>query len=287
MKKRINKIIVLFVLLGTTMMYQGYAQTCENVVGLPINGTVSYNGIQVTTSGNNYVLSMTEEVTSCSIYTTPAGTVRLGGGYSGFVEYKMKFSERINDLVIVLNVTGPMGYENFNFASNGGEVKIFSLSSCYSYIIKNTIFSGGDAPVDLKPGQGGGGWFKISTPTGFTELKVTGGGRYLGSGFALCGESIVPLCEGNTPNTEPATEFTATGISDLQGFNNNWPTNIPNGFVALESKNQGFVITRVRSVADISSQDLVEGMLVYDISAACVKLFNGSTWKCIELDCGQ
>lgn len=78
--------------------------------------------------------------------------------------------------------------------------------------------------------------------------------------------------------------YTETGISNLEGFTGGWPGNVPNGFIAIESKNKGFVITRVASVAAITNP--VEGMLVYDIADACVKLYNGTFWNCIApIDC--
>ena len=77
-----------------------------------------------------------------------------------------------------------------------------------------------------------------------------------------------------------------TGISDLSGFTGGttgWPANVNNGHIVIESKNKGFVITRVSSSAAITSP--VEGMLIYDIAASCVKLYNGTIWKCLEKDC--
>lgn len=84
---------------------------------------------------------------------------------------------------------------------------------------------------------------------------------------------------------------TKVGIT-LQKKQELWPENIPNGFVALESKEKGFVITRVLKVGGGSNgtpdllndsiKDPKEGMVVYDINAQCVKLFNGTIWKCIE-----
>lgn len=91
------------------------------------------------------------------------------------------------------------------------------------------------------------------------------------------------------PNTQPATDFTLTGISNLVGFANGWPGNVPNGFIAIESKNKGFVITRVANTNAITNP--IEGMLIYDISAPCVKLYTvigpGVTlgWKCLEKLC--
>lgn len=87
---------------------------------------------------------------------------------------------------------------------------------------------------------------------------------------------------------DQAGQVSTTGVSDLAGFTGGatgWPANVPNGHVVIESKNKGLVITRVKKVGDIPLAELVEGMLVYDIEAACVKLYNGSVWNCLAKDC--
>ncbi|WEK18275.1 MAG: hypothetical protein P0Y49_15900 [Candidatus Pedobacter colombiensis] len=81
-------------------------------------------------------------------------------------------------------------------------------------------------------------------------------------------------------------EISKTGISDLEGFTGGttgWPANVPNGFIVVESKKKGFVITRVSSSAAIT--DPKEGMLIYDLAANCVKLYNGTTWNCLTKSC--
>jgi len=85
---------------------------------------------------------------------------------------------------------------------------------------------------------------------------------------------------------DQAGQVSTTGVSDLAGFTGGatgWPANVPNGHVVIESKNKGFVITRVSSSAAIVNP--VEGMLIYDIAAACVKLYNGTVWNCLAKDC--
>lgn len=108
---------------------------------------------------------------------------------------------------------------------------------------------------------------------------IVNGGQSLGDSQ---NGTINPCCS-NPPNLSPATDFTKTGISNLAGFANGWPGNVPNGFLAIESKNKGFVITRVANTSAIVTP--VEGMLIYDLSANCVKLYNGTSWKCLEKDC--
>lgn len=87
------------------------------------------------------------------------------------------------------------------------------------------------------------------------------------------------------PNTENADTFTNVGVSTNAKKLDNWPTAIPNGFIALESSQKGFVITRVTSSSKISEPKA--GMLIYDKTDLCVKLFNGLVWNCIKKSCNN
>ncbi|TDQ82646.1 RCC1 domain-containing protein [Sphingobacterium yanglingense] len=102
----------------------------------------------------------------------------------------------------------------------------------------------------------------------------------------LCGALVVTeICTNPGVFDAPGLPST-TGISNLAGFTGGttgWPANVPNGHIVIESKNKGFVITRVSSSAAILNP--VEGMLIYDIAAACVKLYNGTVWNCLAKDC--
>lgn len=85
--------------------------------------------------------------------------------------------------------------------------------------------------------------------------------------------------------------FTKFGIT-IQQKNNTWPENVPNGFVAMEAKDKGFVITRVQHVSQAPQPgDAIsnpkEGMLLYDIQDKCVKLYNGTEWKCVVRSCND
>lgn len=57
-----------------------------------------------------------------------------------------------------------------------------------------------------------------------------------------------------------------------------------NGYLVLESRNKGFVITRM-SNPETQILNPVEGMLVYDTDDHCLKLYNGTVWDCITQRC--
>ncbi|AYN03812.1 hypothetical protein [Flavobacterium sp. 140616W15] len=57
-----------------------------------------------------------------------------------------------------------------------------------------------------------------------------------------------------------------------------------NGALILESKEKGFAINKVAS-PETAIAVPVEGMLVYDTTSNCLKLYNGIIWNCIEQTC--
>lgn len=86
------------------------------------------------------------------------------------------------------------------------------------------------------------------------------------------------------PATGTPGSVTKFGITGHTGLQTNWPTIIPNGFIALESRNKGLVITRTTS-ANIAVP--VEGMLIFDTADNCFKLYNGASWNCIVRSCNE
>ncbi|SHK87804.1 hypothetical protein SAMN05443634_104131 [Chishuiella changwenlii] len=85
------------------------------------------------------------------------------------------------------------------------------------------------------------------------------------------------------PKTGTPTGYTLIGISTLSKTEN-FPLNIPNGILALQSTNKGFVISRTSSDKILTP---IEGMLIYDTTKQCVKLYNGSSWNCIKKSCNN
>lgn len=80
--------------------------------------------------------------------------------------------------------------------------------------------------------------------------------------------------------------ITNTGISTKSSQRTEWPMNVMNGFLALDSKEKGFVITRTTS-SQIPATSLIQGMLIYDTADRCIKLYDGTDWACIARDCNE
>lgn len=90
----------------------------------------------------------------------------------------------------------------------------------------------------------------------------------------------------NPAITSGTASDTKLGITLLKraGSNSadNWPMVRKSGHLALESNTKGFVITRM-STAEISAISAPqEGMLVYDNTAKCLKIYSDGAWSCFS-----
>lgn len=61
--------------------------------------------------------------------------------------------------------------------------------------------------------------------------------------------------------------------------NGNWPMVRQGAYTVLEAKSKGFVMNRL-TTSEINSLVPVLGMAVYDTSVNCLKIFDGTSWKC-------
>ncbi|MGG5506841.1 MULTISPECIES: hypothetical protein [unclassified Myroides] len=73
-------------------------------------------------------------------------------------------------------------------------------------------------------------------------------------------------------------------ITTLNRPDKSWIPARGNAFIVLESKTKGFVISRL-TTTQIMQLSPVEGMLVYDTTMHCLKMFNGTTWGCLDQGC--
>ncbi len=88
---------------------------------------------------------------------------------------------------------------------------------------------------------------------------------------------------GTISGTAPDTKL---GITQLKraGTNSpdNWPMVRKSGHIALESNTKGFVITRMSSTEISSIPAPQEGMMVYDKTAKCLKIYSDGVWSCFS-----
>lgn len=87
-----------------------------------------------------------------------------------------------------------------------------------------------------------------------------------------------PVISGSASDTQ-------VGISLIKGRENlqssdNWPQSRKSGFIALESNKQGMVVTRIAKTDLGNIVSPQEGMMVYDTTDKCLKIYSDDEWKC-------
>ncbi|PZU84603.1 MAG: hypothetical protein DI529_11070 [Chryseobacterium sp.] len=83
----------------------------------------------------------------------------------------------------------------------------------------------------------------------------------------------------NTVGTILPTTHGITALSRAGGNTGDWPIKVNGAYTVLDAKTKGFVINRVPTSA-LSSITPVVGMLVYDTTANCLKMYDGTGWFC-------
>ena len=100
--------------------------------------------------------------------------------------------------------------------------------------------------------------------------------------------TVPPYCykPAITSGTALDTNHGITALGRAGAKNDNWPMVRKGAWTALESKTKGFVVNRIPTTAQvIAIANPVEGMMVYDVEADCLKINIDGTpsgWKCLN-----
>lgn len=79
--------------------------------------------------------------------------------------------------------------------------------------------------------------------------------------------------------TQVPSKHGITALGRAGADNSNWPMVRQSAWTVLEAKTKGFVVNRVANpTTDITNP--VEGMMVFDTTAQCLKIYNGTVWSC-------
>lgn len=104
-------------------------------------------------------------------------------------------------------------------------------------------------------------------------------------GFAGLLVQGIPSCYClKDPTTTGTGTDTKHGITLLKragsNDNDNWPMVRKSAHTVLESNSKGFVPTRITTANLSNITTPVEGMMVFDTTAKCLKIYDGTSWKC-------
>ena len=120
-----------------------------------------------------------------------------------------------------------------------------------------------------------------TTPAEYSIIVTTAGGCPINSNFI--NSDTCPCSKPGATGIPNSGTRVGISIRDVRS-SGNWPFDVNNGFLTLESNTKGFVITRISSPETAITQP-VEGMIVYDTDDNCIKLYNGTSWNCIQQTC--
>ncbi|WP_148084634.1 MULTISPECIES: lectin-like domain-containing protein [Chryseobacterium] len=84
-----------------------------------------------------------------------------------------------------------------------------------------------------------------------------------------------------TPGTGPETKMGITLLKRASSADN-WPMGRKSGHIVLESNSKGFVVSRVTTAGLSAITTPQEGMMVYDTTARCLKIYSDGAWTCFN-----
>lgn len=104
------------------------------------------------------------------------------------------------------------------------------------------------------------------------------------SAYSANSMSMYCLESANTVGLSVPTKLGFTTLGRAGAAPNAWPQARNGGFIALESSKKGFVPTRMSTAELANIQKPVEGMMVYDTTDNCLKIYVGALvgWKCFN-----
>ncbi|SIT95797.1 hypothetical protein SAMN05660493_00462 [Epilithonimonas bovis DSM 19482] len=82
-----------------------------------------------------------------------------------------------------------------------------------------------------------------------------------------------------TAGTTLPTNHGITALARAGGNTGEWPVRVNGAYTVLDAKTKGFVINRVPTSA-LTSITGVTGMMVYDTTVNCLKIYDGTSWNC-------
>lgn len=93
------------------------------------------------------------------------------------------------------------------------------------------------------------------------------------------------VCYNPVTNTDAGID-TRVGITLQKNpnvGNSNWPFSRKSAHMVIESNTQGFVVTRMETAALSNITHPKEGMIVFDTTVKCLKIYSDGAWKCFSV----
>lgn len=282
-------------LIGVPAYVNGVLQTNASSPSLPCDISLGYymrdgkNGLDLSTAVFNipkqelvfYVNVLADINPTCISDDIPDIVVTQVGEPHASLSDVFKFTD-INGATIgveksvVFNSTASLGKAQWNFYS----------ATCPRNFKTEASFANTSRDIRVLT-------FKLSD-FGITMANYTSAVKFVQvlSGYsdvafsAYSTNSMSLYCLENAVTTGTAlpttTGITSQGRAGSETANNNWPMVRNGGYLALESNTKPFIPTRVTTAGLAAITNPVEGMMVYDTTENCLKIYVSSSigWKC-------
>lgn len=249
------------------------------VLGLPIN--VEYNAGEFDLAGNLYIkINVVGNILyKINVSTKTATPITLD---NNITVLDFAFNKNDNHLYAVLDNIGAVQNGMLIKVSLTGTVTTIGAADPVLRSFGGMIGANGEIYGFLNSG----GFYKFDILTG-TRTKVSDSPSSSINDAAHCPSSPITefLCYNPAVTTGNAQD-TKVGITLLKRASaqdaDNWPMVRKGAFMALESNNQGFVPTRIAKANLGNITKPQEGMMVYDTTDKCLKIYTGTEWKCFS-----
>ena len=265
--------------IGTTT-YTGTEMVVLAAAGIPNIPVVKENGATLSAyatgavTGNSNWMSYRYNLTAAvsNVKVTSAGTIQAevfgANSAAGFGGYFSGFGDAPTYMI---TVTGPFGF----ICPGSGTLTVDPGLGSYQWLKNNVAIPGATSnSYTLNPVT------DTAIATYFVIVTFPGGCTVRSNQVT---SDVCPCTKPGATGTPDS--FTKVGISVRdERTTANWPKDIGNGFITMEANNKGFVITRLAS-PETAVTNPVLGMLVYDTTIDCLKLYNGTSWNCIQPTC--
>ncbi|UJF28644.1 DUF4347 domain-containing protein [Kaistella sp. 97-N-M2] len=268
-------------------------------------GTTAYTGTELVVLAAAGVSNKpVATLNGIALATSSPNTGGVVTGNANWVTYRYPIASNGNVKVtsagtIQAEIIGANGDAGFGgYYSGFGETPIYTITLDTTYLYPCV----GKSRLSVPAGLGTYQWYRNdesisgATMNSYTLNPINDGVSadyyviitFSGGCTVRSNELSSDICPCTKPGaTGTPASYTDFGISIRDKRSTaNWPKDVPNGFITMEANNKGFVITRIET-PETSILNPVLGMLVYDTTVDCLKLYNGTSWSCIKQTCND
>lgn len=251
---------------------------------------------QITCGAHQIKITGFDKAGSISCPSAPGGTCTDVTILTGTYEFDFTINKpvyaisSINGSLAGTNFSGSITLNNTTAFATSGDIKVNFYCRDAAGNPTNTLF--GTATISAVAAN--------STSTqNYSFTPIAGASCATGMYYAIIEQSNNCICSSSngsnvltscykpgvlTGTTSP-TNHGITALGRAGSTNGNWPMVRNGAWTVLEAKTKGFVVNRVAFTSagnpvGIGTANFVEGMMVYDTTNNCLKIYNGTIWSC-------